>query len=610
MNSCLPLPDPSLDLFKFKPSCKTPFLSGTFIEAMSVCPFLSLEALDTRVTVNNGREIEKKPSRWSSNEFRFYMACFCVVVPILLKTAMDASNETNPNYNIYKGLLSDGWIFGRKVDNSDLQYRFFRDNFVMLLAFVGIHKLLRIGSRYLKIERLDFDLGFGLIFFFVLHGFNCIRILFLLFIAFAITRIFKKRPLLAQILVWVYGISTLFLNDNYRQIKFGQIISQLAFMDSYRGLIARWDVFYNFTLLRILSFNIDYLKRFTIIEKSNNEIPLTQVETPLKAKTSEEDLSYPSEGKQNEIPVPASSHLTERQRLDAPLPLTDYSFKNYLAYILYTPLYIVGPIITFNDFIYQSRHTLPSITLKRNLVYGLRLIFCFLVMEFILHYIYVVAVSKAKAWHGDSPFQISMIGFFNLNIIWMKLLIPWRLFRFWALCDNIDPPENMIRCMDNNFSTMQFWRAWHRSYNKWVIRYIYVPLGGSNYRILGSLAVFSFVAIWHDIELRLLIWGWVVVLFLLPEMIATKVIKPYKNKWWYRHACALGAVSNIWMMMLANLFGFCLGKDGMVKLLKDMLTTFDGIVFFVTSTICLFIAAQVMFELREAEKRRGVDVKC
>jgi D-alanyl-lipoteichoic acid acyltransferase DltB (MBOAT superfamily) len=576
---------------------------------MSVCPFLSIEALDQRLINPGNRKIETHPSRWSTTEFGLYLVAFAVVVPILFKTAMEASNETNPNYYIYKGILSDGWIFGRKVDNSDPQYRFFRDNFVLLLGFIGLHKVLRIASRKIGISRLNFDLGFGILFLIAVHGFNCIRILCHVIIAFFIPRILNKNPRLAQIILWVFCISTLFINDKYRHIRFEQIWSKLAFMDKFRGLIARWDVFFNFTLLRMLSFNIDYIKRYEKIDKVKNEIPLSNVNINDKAKTSEEKPSSPLLNELNKN-IDNSSHLTERQRLDAPLLLSEYSFKNYLAYLFYTPLYIVGPIITFNDFMYQTYHTLPSITFKRNLIYGLRLIFCFLVMEVILHYIYVVAVSKAKAWHGDTPFQISMIGFFNLNIIWMKLLIPWRLFRFWALCDDIDPPENMIRCMDNNFSTTQFWRAWHRSYNKWVIRYIYVPLGGSKYRILGSLAVFSFVAIWHDIELKLLIWGWVVVLFLLPEIIATKLIQPYKEKWWYRHACALGAVINIWMMMLANLFGFCLGKDGLLKLLNDMLTTFDGIVFFIASTICLFIASNVMFELRESEKRRGIDVKC
>lgn len=568
--------------------------------------FFSVETLDTRLSSPTNKQIQVQPSRWATPEFRFYMCCFVIVVPLLFKTAMDASNETNPNYYIYQGILSQGWIFGRKVDNSDNQYRFFRDNFVLLLGFVAIHKCLRIISKYLKISRLNFDLGFGVCFVFAVHGFNCFRILCHVSIAYGIARLLKNKPIIAQTLLWIYCVGTLFINDRYRLVKFSQVFDFLSFMDGFKGLIERWDVFFNFTLLRMLSFNIDFIRRYETIEHSNNDIPLTNIKT--KAKISEEVTLSPNVPRITNNDV--TSILTERERLDTPLPISDYSFKNYLSYLLYTPLYIVGPIITFNDFMYQSNHTLPSITFKRNLIYGLRLIFCFLVMEFILHYIYVVAVSKAKAWHNDTPFQISMIGFFNLNIIWLKLLIPWRLFRFWSLCDDIDPPENMIRCMDNNNSGLQFWRAWHRSFNKWVIRYIYVPLGGSKYRLLGSLAVFSFVAIWHDIELRLLFWGWAVVLFLLPEIVATKLVYPYRGNWWYRHLCALGAVVNIWMMMIANLFGFCLGKDGMVKLLTDMLTTFDGIIFFILSAVCLFIAAQVMFELRESEKRRGVNVKC
>lgn len=54
--------------------------------------------------------------------------------------------------------------------------------------------------------------------------------------------------------------------------------------------------------------------------------------------------------------------------------------------------------------------------------------------------------------------------------IHIQLLIPWRFFRLWALADGIDPPENMIRCVTNNYSTLGFWRSWHRSYNLWIVR--------------------------------------------------------------------------------------------------------------------------------------------
>lgn len=233
-------------------------------------------------------------------------------------------------------------------------------------------------------------------------------------------------------------------------------------------------------------------------------------------------------------------------------------------------------------------------------------------MEFVLHYMYVTAISQTRAWENDTPFQISMIALFNLNVIWLKLLIPWRLFRLWALTDGIDPPENMIRCVNNNYSALSFWRSWHRSFNKWSLRYIYIPLGGSKHPVINSLVVFSFVAIWHDIQLRLLLWGWLVVLFILPE-IAASLLFPAK-KWGgskiYRHMCALGGVLNVWMMMIANLIGFCTGLDGMTDMLHDMFQTSAGLKYVIISSCCLFVGIQAMFEFRETEKRRGVNLKC
>ena len=34
-------------------------------------------------------------------------------------------------------------------------------------------------------------------------------------------------------------------------------------------------------------------------------------------------------------------------------PLDVYSYTNYLTYALYAPLFIAGPIMTFNDFMWQ-----------------------------------------------------------------------------------------------------------------------------------------------------------------------------------------------------------------------------------------------------------------
>ena len=279
-----------------------------------------------------------------------------------------------------------------------------------------------------------------------------------------------------QALSWGYGIASLFINDKYRTFPFGNILPFLSPLDNaYRGIIPRWDVFFNFTLLRMLSYNMDFLERWNkqltpVTSNVNSNLDLPSPSRPeFRRSSSVSTLEPIQESGKDQI-------LNERARLTAPHHIQDYSIANYIAYVTYTPLFIAGPIITFNDYVYQTQHTLPSINKNRILIYASRFILTLLAMEFILHFTYVVAVSKTKAWDGDTPFQISMIGLFNLNIIWLKLLIPWRLFRLWALLDEIDTPENMIRLVDNNYSALAFWRGWHRSYNKWVVPVSYTHL--------------------------------------------------------------------------------------------------------------------------------------
>lgn len=51
-----------------------------------------------------------------------------------------------------------------------------------------------------------------------------------------------------------------------------------------------------------------------------------------------------------------------------------------------------------------------------------------------------------------------------------------------------------------------------------------------------TVLVFSFVALWHDLSFRLLAWGWLVSLFILPELAAryllpaTKVSVPHTSR--------------------------------------------------------------------------------
>ncbi|KAG2220029.1 hypothetical protein INT45_012205 [Circinella minor] len=500
------------------------------------------------------------------------------------------TREDNPHYTEYERLLSKGWIPNRKVDNSDAQYATFRDNIPKLFALVisylclshlyrifVIPKQLPVKQPHQPLHRIYFFFVAGIAIITALHGTSMLKILTIISISYWIGRT-AAGTMWNPIASWTFNLAILFLNEWYDGYKFGTLFGHgFDWMDEYRGIQPRWHILFNFVMLRLVSFNMDY---YWQNKKSRDEYE------------KDDRLGGP---------------ISDKDRITVPCFASDYNYINFLAYVLYPPLYLCGPIITFNDFISQVRYPSHKVTKRFVITYAIRLAAVILVMELTLHYLYVVAISKKKAWDGDTPLELSMIGYFNLVIIWMKLLIPWRFFRLWGLADGIFTEENMVRCMSNNFSAQRFWKSWHRTFNRWTVRYIFIPLGGSKYMAYNMWVVFTFVALWHDIELKLLAWGWLICLFLMPELIASSLFsfKKFGKKPYYRVVCGIGAVGNILMMMIANLVGFCVGVDGMMDMLKQIFGTANGLLFLVTVSICLFIAVQIMFEIRESEKRRG-----
>lgn len=119
----------------------------------------------------------------------------------------------------------------------------------------------------------------------------------------------------------------------------------------------------------------------------------------------------------------------------------------------------------------------------------------------------------------------------------------------------------------------------------------------------ATLLVFTFVALWHDLSLKLLTWGWLITAFIVPELLAKALFARYTPRWWYRHLAALGGVFNVLLMMTANLVGFAIGLDGIKYMWEQLLGSAEGWRFMVGAVGALFVGVQVMFEYREEEAR-------
>ncbi|KAH6900637.1 MBOAT, membrane-bound O-acyltransferase family-domain-containing protein [Thelonectria olida] len=534
-----------------------------------------------------------QPSKWKTPEFCLYYFVFAVAVPYMFWVAYDVSRESDPRWPKIRRYLSPGWIPGRRIDVSDHQYYVFRSNLPYMATLLLFHPFLRsLWNRFYPTkgradsgqsrldQRASFDYAFAFLFLAILHGISALKVFTILFINYQVATKLPRKYVPAA--TWIFNICTLFANElcngyHFRSIAYyisppvmavvgGQVqavdseLMQLGgWLDGFRGLLVRWEVLFNITILRLVSFNLDYY--WSLDRGKSSALEKKQLDP---------------------------ANLSERDRVSIPADVKDFSFRNYIGYAIYAPLYLAGPILTFNDYISQQKHRAASIETPRTIRYGIRFLLVLLAKEVILHFNYVGAIGRANPdWSSYTAAQLSLLSFFNLHIIWLKLLLPWRLFRLWSLIDGIDPPENMVRCVSNNFSTQLFWRAWHRSYNRWLIRYIYVPLGGSSFRnwratlrsIVTYLLVFTFVALWHDIKLRLLIWGWLIVLFMLPEWTAGALFPQRKwenNPTAYRMICCAGSVANVLMMISANLVGFAVGLDGLQTIVHSIVHDWSG----------------------------------
>ena len=106
----------------------------------------------------------------------------------------------------------------------------------------------------------------------------------------------------------------------------------------------RWHVNFNITMLRLVSFSIDYhwaCKQIGVADVGHS-------------------LSIPSVYGTDAKSSQTGGELNDKKRAAVFHPHSTYTFVNYLSYALYAPLYIAGPILTFNDFMWQVRTALSK----------------------------------------------------------------------------------------------------------------------------------------------------------------------------------------------------------------------------------------------------------
>lgn len=120
-------------------------------------------------------------------------------------------------------------------------------------------------------RRVSFDVIFNLAFLVALHGFSAPKVLIILYLNFLLAKNLNRHYVPAA--TWIFNIGILFANEMGQGYRYSMIADILLpekagdikdnggwgpFLDGYGGLIPRWEVLFNITVLRLISFNFDY----------------------------------------------------------------------------------------------------------------------------------------------------------------------------------------------------------------------------------------------------------------------------------------------------------------------------------------------------------------
>ena len=191
-------------------------------------------------------------------------------------------------------------------DNSDAQYSNFRNNIASLILVLGLHLLLRrLYYRVFPIppaeaaqqsislteqdgspsrsytpatgveprfeQRITFDVLFSILFLFALHGFSAFKIALVLWANYSLAKRLPRHYV--PLATWCFNISVLFANELNQGYKYTRMVELLSlgtagsrgpvtglaeWMDGHGGLVSRWEISFNVTVLRLISFNLDY----------------------------------------------------------------------------------------------------------------------------------------------------------------------------------------------------------------------------------------------------------------------------------------------------------------------------------------------------------------
>lgn len=259
--------------------------------------------------------------------------------------------------------------------------------------------------------------------------------------------------------------------------------------------------------------------------------------------------------------------------------ITDCDFKRYTLFVTFFPQLIAGPIVLQHDTVPQFKLANFSSKTTLNISIGMTL--------FAIGMFKKIVLADGVAPTANLVFDAADAGqTLPMDQAWIGVLAyTFQIyFDFSGYCDmalglarmfGIKLPIN-FNSPYKALSITEFWQRWHITLSRFLKNYLYIPLGGNRYGILGSrgnlLLTMLLGGLWHGAGWNFIIWGGLHGLYL----IANHLWQDIKSKLtWAKHipvsitvmaswAITMIAVVTAWVFFRAETF------SGAANLLQAM----------------------------------------
>nr|XP_039266298.1 protein-cysteine N-palmitoyltransferase HHAT-like [Styela clava] len=260
----------------------------------------------------------------------------------------------------------------------------------------------------------------------------------------------------------------------------------------------------------------------------------------------------------------------EDKKSNEPESISEFSFIDLLIYQMYFPLFYGGPVMNYDEFVRQRRRPPMNwdVEKTKQFITGLlRFAFWNFFTDIGLHFIYTSSLAAdVRVVQKMSIFNLCGLSMAQVWLFYMKYLIWYGMPSHFATSDNMIVP-GQPQCVYSKHRMTDFWKLIDRGLHKWLVRYVYIPCGGSKAGVLRSIfslmVTFTFVTYWHGPLIHHLWWGFFCWFGVLVESIAlgiyrTKPVQNFENKYltpaWSRRIRGVFSSFAFVFLIVSNLY--------------------------------------------------------